>query len=139
MIAVSIYCCYLIKYRAKQKNLLLFHLKNSELKEIIYNILNPLHLIFNQVNGYFKEINGSKYLKLVPTNENKEKIKKYEDLWSIIRDLIRSITKNSDDYDEKYMKIKFNLADELPLNKTIETASMEIVVRAIFYENNKDY
>ena len=37
------------------------------------------------------------------------------------------------------MKIKFNLADELPLNKTIEIASMEIVVRAIFYENNKDY
>ena len=30
-----------------------------------------------------------------------------------------SITKNSDDYDEKYMKINFNSDDELPLNKTI--------------------
>ena len=29
--------------------------------------------------------------------------------WSKIRDLIRSITKNSDDYNENYMKIKFNL------------------------------
>ena len=29
-----------------------------------------------------------------------------------IRDLIRSITKNSDDYDEKYMKIKFNSYDD---------------------------
>ena len=28
----------------------------------------------------------------------------------------RSITKNSDDCDEKYMKIKFNSDDELPLN-----------------------
>ena len=37
---------------------------------------------------------------------------------SKIRDLIRSTTKNSDDYDEKYMKIKFNLDHELPLNKT---------------------
>ena len=27
-------------------------------------------------------------------------IKKYEELWSKIRNLIRSITKNSDDYDE---------------------------------------
>ena len=38
----------------------------------------------------------------------KEKNFKNEELWSIIRDLIRSVTKNSDDYDEKYLKIKFN-------------------------------
>ena len=37
------------------------------------------------------------------------------------------------------MKIKFNSDDELPLNKTIEIPSMVIVVRAIFYENNKYY
>ena len=29
-------------------------------------------------------------------------------MWSRIKDLIRLITKNSNDYDEKYMKIKFN-------------------------------
>ena len=34
-----------------------------------------------------------------------------------IRNLIRSITKNSDDYDEKYMSIKFNSDDELSLVK----------------------
>ena len=38
---------------------------------------------------------------LVPTSESKEKIKRYEELWSKIRDWIRLITKNSDDYDEK--------------------------------------
>ena len=54
---------------------------------------------------------------------------------SKIRDLIRSITKNSDDYNEKYMKIKFNLDDELPLNKMIEISSMIIVVSAYFHEN----
>ena len=72
----------------------------------------------NKVYRYFEEINKNKYLALVPTNESKEIIKKYEELWSKIRDLIRSITKNSDYYDEKYMKIKFNSDDELPLNKT---------------------
>ena len=41
----------------------------------------------------------------------KERIKKYEELWIKIRDLIRLITKNSDDYDEKYMKMKFNSDD----------------------------
>ena len=50
---------------------------------------------------------------------------------------MRSITKNSDNYDEKYKKIKFNSDDELPLNKTIEIPSMIIVVRAVFYENNR--
>ena len=35
------------------------------------------------------------------------------------------------------MKIKFNLDDELPLNKTIEILNMIIVVRAVFHENNK--
>ena len=111
----------------------------KELKYVKVNSVNPLYRIINKVNGYFEEINKSKYLTLVPTNESKEKIKKYEELWSKIRDLIRSMTKNSDDYDEKYMKIKFNLDDELPLNKTIEIPTMTIVVRAVFHENNKYY
>ena len=44
-------------------------------------------LIFRYVNGYFGEINGNKYWTLVPTNESKENIKKYEELWIKIRDL----------------------------------------------------
>ena len=55
----------------------------------------------------------------------------------IIKDLFRSMTKDSDDYDEKYMKIKFNSDDELPLNKMTEIPSMIIVIRAVFHENNK--
>ena len=74
---------------------------------------------------------------LVPTNESKEIIKKYEELWSKIRDLIRSITKKSDHYDQKYMKIKFDSDNDLPLIKTIEIHNVTIVVRDIFYENNK--
>ena len=35
------------------------------------------------------------------------------------------------------MKIKFNLDNELPLDKTIEITTMTIVVRAIFLKNNK--
>ena len=65
----------------------------------------------------------------------KGNIKIYEELRSNIRltsDLISLITKNPDDYDEKYIKIKFNLDDELPLNKAIETPAMVILVRAIF-------
>ena len=38
-------------------------------------ILNPMYLIFRNVNGYFEEINKSKYLTILPTNESKETIK----------------------------------------------------------------
>ena len=78
-------------------------------------------------------------MKNLKKKKKKEKIKKYAELWSKIIDLIKSITKNSDNYDEKYMKIKFNSNDELSLNKTIEIPSMIIVVRAVFYENKKYY
>ena len=84
----------------------------------IYSV-NPLYLIFRNIIGYFEDINKSKYLTLVSTNDGKEKVRKHEELWSKMRHLIRSITKNPDDYDEKYMKIKLNSGDELPLNKDI--------------------
>ena len=49
------------------------------------------------------------------------------------------MTKNLDDYDENYIKIKFNSDDKLPLNKMIKIPSMIIIVRAVFYQNNKYY
>ena len=95
------------------KNILIYYIGYVTIKKDlkIYSI-NPLHLIFNKVNGFFEEINGNKYLTLVPTKESKEK--KYGELWSKTRDLIRAITKNSDDYHEKYMKIKFDSDDNSP-------------------------
>ena len=80
-----------------------------------------------------KKLVGNKYLMLVPTNETKEKIKKHKELWIKTRDLIESITKNSDDSDENYMKIKFNSYDELPLNKTIEILSMVTELLELFF------
>ena len=74
-------------------------------KYVKINSVNPLYLNTNKVNGYFEAINGNKYLTLVPTNENNKKAKKYEELWSKIKDLIRSITKKSNDYDEKYIEL----------------------------------
>ena len=43
-------------------------------KDLKIYILNLFYLIFNKVNGYFDEINGNKYLTLVPTNESKKDI-----------------------------------------------------------------
>ena len=124
------------------KNILTSYIGYVTIKDSKYvktDSVNYLYLIINKVNGYFEEINGNKYLTLVPTNESKEIIKKYEELWSKIRNLIWSITKKSDDDNEKYMKIKFNSVDDLPLNKTIEIHYVIIVARAVFNENKKYY
>ena len=85
------------------KNILIYYIGYVMIKDLKYiklNTINPLYLIINKVNEYFEKINGNKYLMLVPTNESKEKIKKYEELWSKIKDLLRTYTKNSDDFDE---------------------------------------
>ena len=53
-------------------------IKNSKYVKI--NSVDPLYLIIDKVNECFEDINENKYLMLVPTNESKEKIKKYEEL-----------------------------------------------------------
>ena len=68
-----------------------------------------------------------------------KKVKKYEELWIKKRDLIRPITKNVDDCREEHMKVKINLDDKLPLNKTIEISTITIVVSTVFLEINKYY
>ena len=122
------------------KNILIYYIGYVTIKDSKYvkiNSENSSYLIVDKANGYFEESTGNKYLMLVPTNENKEKNLKNEKLWSKIRDLIRLITNISDNYDKKYVKIKFNSDGELSLDKTIEIPSMIIVARAIFHENNK--
>ena len=77
------------------KNILIYHIGYFTIKEYakIYSV-NPIYNIMRYVKGYFKEIHGNKYLMLAPTNESKEKSKKYEELSIKIRDLIKSKTKN---------------------------------------------
>ena len=46
-------------------------------KDLKFYSVNPLYPIFGNVNGYFEEFTGCKYLTLyVPANESKERIKK---------------------------------------------------------------
>ena len=69
------------------------------------------------MNRHLAEINESKYLTLFPTNESKGKIKNYKELPSKYRHLIISITKNSDNDDKHYLKIKFNSDEMLRIKK----------------------
>ena len=67
-----------------------------------------------------KKAMENKYFKLVPTDKSKVTLKKHEELGNKIRYLIRSKTNNSDNYDEKNMRIKFHSDYDLPLKKTLQ-------------------
>ena len=100
------------------------------------NSVNPLYLIIDKINGYFEESNGNKYLTLIANDESEDILKKFEELWTKIRDLVRWKTNNLDNYNEKIMKTKFNLDDDLPLSKTMELRNMIIFVRSFKMATN---
>ena len=57
-------------------NILIYYIRYVTIKDSKYvkiNSVNPLYLFLIKVNGYFEEVNGNKYLTLVPTNRSKEK------------------------------------------------------------------
>ena len=43
------------------------------------------------------------------------------------------------DYEEDYIKIKFNSDDDLPLNKLLKFHLMTIIIRCVFSEDDKLY
>ena len=81
----------------------------------------------------------NKYLIFDSTDENKELLKKYNDVWNGIRDKIKEVSSGECDYEKDYMKIKFNSDDNLPLNKPLKFHNMTIIVRSVFEEDGKLY
>ena len=99
------------------------------------NSVNPLYLVISKVDGYIEEKIGNKYLTLFSTDKNKEVLIKYTELWDKVKNLIKKINHKPDEYDEKYMKIKFNSDDNLSLNKILKIHNMAIAVRSVFQED----
>ena len=67
------------------------------------------------------------------------KTKDNEELQSKLRDIIRTITIDLDDYDEKNTKIEFNSDDDLFPNKTSERHNITIVFAVVFNEDSNYY
>ena len=55
------------------------------------NSVNPLYLMINEMIGHFEEKNEIKYLVLDDLDENKEVLKKYEEVWEGIKKEIETI------------------------------------------------
>ena len=71
---------------------------------------------------------------MVSTDKNKEVLIKYTELCDKIKNLLKKINDKPGNYDEKYMKIKFNSDDNLPLNKISMIHNMTIVIRDLFFK-----
>ena len=106
-------------------------IKKNDDYENIYCV-NPLYLLVNHASGYIEEKNDS-------TDENKELLKKYLDVWSGIKNKIEAVNSGECDYEKDYMKIKFNSDDDLPLNKPLKFHMMAIIIRSVFEEDGKLY
>ena len=53
--------------------------------------------------------------------------------------LFRSKNNDTDNYDAKYIKIKFNSNADLPLTKSLELLDVIIVVRSVYNDGNNHY
>ena len=104
----------------------------------IYSV-NPLYLRINHASGYIEEKGVNKYLIFDSTDENKELLKKYNDVWNGIKNKIEEVSSGECDYEKDYMKIKFNSDDYLPLNKPLKFHLMTITIRSVFEEDGKLY
>ena len=65
------------------------------------NSVNPLYLLVHRTDSFIEEKEGSKYLDIVSTDSNSEVLKKYEEVWSGIKNWIKKI---NDDKSGEYKK-----------------------------------
>ena len=128
---------------------------------IAINIAKPLYLVINKINGYLEKSIGNKCLTLGHTDECRDSLKKLLLSKQLVIDLFRFLIllhsteqnqrsiqincllnskfKNLDNYNENYVRIKFNSDDDLHLRKMLELYNMIIVVRSFFHKDNKYY
>ena len=106
--------------------------------ETIYSV-NTLYLLVNHANEYTEEKGVNEYLIFDSTDENKELLKKYNDVWNGIKNKIEEVNSGEYDCEKDYMKIKFNSDDDLTLNKPLRFHSMTIIIRSVFEEEGKLY
>ena len=92
-------------------------------------------LTIAHASGYIEEKGVNKYLVFNSTDENKQLLRKYSDVFNGIINKIKKISGDQCDYENDYMKIKFNSDDDLLLNKQLKFHNMTITFRYVFAED----
>ena len=75
--------------------------------------------MINKIKRNFEEVDGDKYLTI--SSENGDIMQKDQEAFDAIKGTIKKINYYGQpiNYDDNYMKIKFNTDDNIPLNKII--------------------
>ena len=125
------------------KDIGIYNIRHITIKKIddcknSYSV-NPLCLNITHASGYIEEKGVNKYLVFDSTDDNKEFIKKYNDVFNGIKDKIKEMNSDECNYEKDYMKIKFNLDDDLPFKKALTFHLMTITIRRVFKEDGKLY
>ena len=99
-----------------------------------------MYLTIAHASGYIEEKGVNKYLvfdstELHTTDEKKELLKKYNDVFNGIRKKIKKISGDKCDYEKDYIKIKFNSNDDLPLTKALKFHNITITIRSVLEED----
>ena len=98
-----------------------------------------MYLLIDHASGYIEEKGVNRHFVFDSTDENKELLKKYNDVWNEIKNKIKEVDDSECDYEKDYMKIRFNSDDNLPLNKPLKFHLMTITIRSVFEEDGKLY
>ena len=101
------------------------------------NSVNQLYFIVNRVYGMIFEENGTKYLSI---HKPENVLKKYEQVFSDIKQNIKKISGEEVNYNNNFQKIKFSTDDGLPpLNELIYFPTLTVVIRCVFKQGGIFY
>ena len=81
----------------------------------------------------------NKYLVFDSTDENKELLKKYNNVFDGIMCKIKEVDDSERDYENDHMKIKFNSNDDLPLKKPLKFHLITLTIKSVIEEDGKLY
>ena len=73
------------------------------------------------------------------TDENKEILKKYNQLWEGNKNNVEVINDDQCKCGKDFTKVKFDTDDNLPLNRSLSLRKLTIAFRAVFEDEGKFY
>ena len=124
MINIEVFDSNLLKIDKKSyksigiQNIGYITIKKIDDYENIYSV-NPLCLIIGEVDEF--------------TDESKEVLQKYTELWDGIKNKIETINGSKEgEYGNDFMKIKFDTDDNLPLNTPLKLRMLTIIIRSAY-------
>ena len=96
--------------------------------------------MINRIDGFIEEKVRYKYLSIASTERNSEVLKKYSEVWSRIKYVIKKINDSElGKYDKGFMKIKSNSDDDIFLIKQFYILTITVIIENIFENDGKYY